>query len=208
MNFNFSTLIYLFLRLSPFVLICFFSLLSIFNSDLKGIVYLFGISFTILANILLGNLFSFKDNENAHETCNVINLGNQQFSSLPIGQSIIGFTSSYLISTLFINNNKYKNNSILNNWPTIIFFIGLICSDLYWNNFKQNCYTYAQSLGSYSISISIGILWAFIITNMNTPSLQFFPKYKNNEMCKRTSKQTFECKVYKNGKLIDTVDKV
>lgn len=205
MDFNFSTLIYLFLRLSPFVLICFFSLLSIFNSDLKGIVYLFGVSFTILANILLGNLLSFKDNEKADEICNVINLGNQNFSSLPIGQSIIGFTSSYLISTLFINNNKYKNKSILNNWPTIVFFIGLIGSDLYWNNFKQNCYTYAQSITSYLISISIGILWAFIITNMNTPSLQFFPKYKNDEMCERASNKTYECKVYKNGKLIDTV---
>ena len=36
MEINFTTLFYLFLRLAPFVLVCFFSLLSIFNFDLKG----------------------------------------------------------------------------------------------------------------------------------------------------------------------------
>ena len=54
MEINFTTLFYLFLRLAPFVLVCFFSLLSIFNFDLKGIVYLVGVIFTMLISIILG----------------------------------------------------------------------------------------------------------------------------------------------------------
>jgi len=39
-------LLYLFFRLSPFIIACFFSLISVFNSDLKGFIYLVGLIFS------------------------------------------------------------------------------------------------------------------------------------------------------------------
>ena len=38
MELNIATIIYLFFRLAPFIIVCFFSLQSIFNQDLKGLV--------------------------------------------------------------------------------------------------------------------------------------------------------------------------
>ena len=205
MEINFATLFYLFLRLAPFVLVCFFSLLSIFNFDLKGVVYLVGVIITMIVSIVLGNLITDTIPADPTELCDIINLSNSSFPSLPIGQSIIGFTSAYLISTLYFNDSNYKNNAILNNWPTIAFFSILVICDVYWNNYKNKCYGYIHSLITYSSSIGIGILWSSIIFDTKTPSLQFFPKYKNNELCKRASEKTFKCRVYKGGQLVGSV---
>ena len=206
MEINFATLFYLFLRLAPFVLVCFFSLLSIFNFDLKGVVYLVGVIITMIVSIVLGNSITYvlpNIIEKPDELCDIINLSNSSFASLPIGQSIIGFTSAYLISTLYFNEITYNNNAILNNWPTIAFFSILVICDVYWNNFKNKCYGKLHSLITYSSSIAVGIIWSSIIFNTKTPSLQFFPKYKNNELCKRASEKTFKCRVYRNGKLVE-----
>jgi len=208
MEINFATLFYLFLRLAPFVLVCFFSLLSIFNFDLKGVVYLVGVIITMTVSIVSGNLITaiFPNIIQKPDglLCDIINLSSS-IPSLPIGQSIIGFTSAYLISTLYFNDSNYKNNAILNNWPTIAFFSILVICDIYWNNFKNKCYGKLHSLITYGSSIAVGILWSSIIFDTKTPSLQFFPKYKNNELCKRASEKTFKCRVYRGGKLVGSV---
>ena len=203
MEINFATLFYLFLRLAPFVLVCFFSLLSIFNFDLKGVVYLVGVIITMIVSIVLGNLIPTIEKPDG--LCDIINLSSNSIPSLPIGQSIIGFTSAYLISTLYFNDSNYKNNAILNNWPTIAFFSILVICDVYWNNFKNECYGKLHSLITYGSSIAVGIIWSSIIFDTKTPSLQFFPKYKNNELCKRASEKTFKCRVYRGGQLVGSV---
>ena len=67
MDINLATFVFLFLRLSPFILICFFTLSSIFNSDLRGIVYLFGLLWAIFTSFIVGNsvdLGGIIDNDN------------------------------------------------------------------------------------------------------------------------------------------------
>lgn len=60
MDINISTFTYLFMRLCPFILVCFFTIGSIFNNDLKGIVYLMGLIFAIGVIIIIS--FSNKTN--------------------------------------------------------------------------------------------------------------------------------------------------
>ena len=43
MEANLFTIAYLFFRLSPFIIACFFSISSIFNNDMKGLIYLVGL---------------------------------------------------------------------------------------------------------------------------------------------------------------------
>ena len=52
---NLVTLVYLFLRLSPFIIICFFALNSLFNQDFRGIVYLHGIIFACFVSTMIYN---------------------------------------------------------------------------------------------------------------------------------------------------------
>ena len=44
-------------RLSPFIVVCFFTLESFLNWNLTGIVYLFGLLFACTGNILCSNIF-------------------------------------------------------------------------------------------------------------------------------------------------------
>jgi len=50
-------LLYLFFRLSPFIIASFFSLISVFNSDLKGFIYLVGLIFSTAITMLAGTTF-------------------------------------------------------------------------------------------------------------------------------------------------------
>ena len=260
MDLNLGIFSFLFLRLAPFILICFFTLSSIFNNDLRGVVYLFGVLFSIFISFLIGgnqffDLGGVSDDEKSG-VCDFVLFGKGVEGSVPVGETIIGFTFFYLFTTLILKDREYINKvinfdnvpnipslgeslvtpwqmlsldflkfipsllsnipSIKNNLPTIVFFITLILFDLFWNTnwftgLKQllrmptsYCYTTRQTIAAYSIGIIIGIFWSNIIFSTNTPEIQYFPEYKNNEVCKRVSSTTYKCKVYKKGVLVNT----
>jgi hypothetical protein len=129
MEFNIFTIGYLFLRLAPFILVSFFALMSIFNQDLKGIVYLVGLIFSCFITIIVGNAVTsisaldeiFKLNGVvSDERCHIFSingLDNSSTLSIPLSQSIFGFTYFYLV--YFIGKNKVVSNNI----ATILFLI-------------------------------------------------------------------------------------
>ena len=199
MELNIITLIYLFLRLAPFILVCFFTLSSIIEQNLKGFIYLVGLLIACSLNLLVGGAFgSFidKPNSNRDSICNTITLGkNQLFSNLPIGICTLAYTFSYLLFVIV------KYNLVLQNLPTIILFPIFLASDMAWN-FTNSCYGIMNILFALCIGAGIGILWAFIIDHTKMSSLQYFSLVTNSEVCSRPANQSFKCKFYKKG---DTV---
>jgi hypothetical protein len=201
MDLNIVTISYLFLRLAPFVLVCFFSLSSFLNQDLKGLVYLIGLIFSCFGTMFFGNILTFLskyDPDKRPEICNIFSVNQQsEISKLPLGQSIFGFTLFYLLYPMI------KNNYVMNNIPTIVFFPALIIFDMVWN-IQNTCYTFQQLFVSLILGTIFGTLWAYIISKTYNPSLQYLASSSNNEVCSKPSKQTFTCKVYKNGQLLGT----
>jgi ABC-type phosphate/phosphonate transport system permease subunit len=199
MDLNIITFTYLFLRLAPFVLVCFFSLSSFLNQDFKGLVYLSGLIFTCFCTMIFGNVLTFIPKylpEDRPEICNMITVNQQsEISKLPLGQTVFGFTFCYLLYPMI------KNNYIKQNIPTLIFFPALIFFDLIWN-IQNTCYTLWQLIASLALGSLFGILWAYLISLTYNPSLQYLNKSTNNEVCSKPSKQTFSCKVYKNGEIV------
>jgi hypothetical protein len=196
MELNIVTFGYLFLRLAPFVLVCFFSLASIFNQDFKGLIYLIGLIFACFGTSMIGKLIKLEPPENNPEICNMITIGqSQNVSELPLGQTVFAYTFAYLLYTIL----KYK--FVKQNIATIVFFPLLIAFDFIWN-IKNSCNTMIQLLLSTILGGCFGALWALIIDSTNTKNLQYFAGVNNNEVCNMPSKKTFRCNVYKNGKLI------
>lgn len=197
MKFNIIGLAYLFLRLAPFIIVSFFTLNSFFNQDFKGLIYLAGLLFALTFNIIIGNGLGFTGKlDDANEICKMIELGeNQEFSKLPMGQCILGYTFFYLLYVIV----KYKY--VLYNLPTIIFFPVLILADIFWNA-NNKCYNMLSLGTSLIIGLLFGLLWAIVIDTMKLTSLQYFNNVAGNDVCKRPSNQTFKCNVYKNGKLL------
>jgi hypothetical protein len=199
MELNFQVFLYLFLRLSPFILACFFTLASIFNQDYKGVIYLAGL---ILSSVfvIMASYFPIINNiphTEAPEICRLFTMGQtDDISALPLGQSMLTFTFTYLLYPMI------KNNLVKSNIPTMIFFPLLIAFDFWWNA-QNSCYNWLQLLVSAALGGVIGWFWAYIVSNGgNNSDNIYFTSLSEKETCSKPSKSTFKCNVYKNGKLI------
>jgi hypothetical protein len=197
---NLLTIIYLFLRLSPFIIVCFFALNSLFNQDFRGIVFLHGIIFacfmsTMIYN-MIGHLKIFSSGERKNPICTLVSFSKEPSSNvLPIGQNILGFSFFYLFYVIA------KNSTYLTNLVVIIFFPILIISDFVWN-VTNGCYDPRQLILSLILGGGFGTMLSWIIDASGVPSLQYFYSKDTTEQCSVPSKQTFKCNVYKNGALI------
>ena len=97
MELNLLAFGYLFLRLAPFILVCFFTLGSIFNQDFKGIVYLAGVLLSAFFSMMVSKTFGFQRPENYPEVCNFLLLDSSNDSfNLPLGTNMLTFTFAYL----------------------------------------------------------------------------------------------------------------
>lgn len=198
MDLNIVSYTYLFLRLAPFFLVCFFTLSSILNQDFKGIVYVSGLLLTCFTAILLGNAFSdfIPKIDDKPDICNMISIGsNGDISKLPLGQVVISFTFGYLLYPL-VFYDLFKRNV-----PTLVFFPLLLLFDIIWN-VKNSCYTPIQLIYSLIIGGLLGVGWGYIIDKAKNPALQYFAGTPNGEVCSAPSNTTFKCNVYKNGELL------
>ncbi len=193
---------YLFLIILPFIIVSFFILLSILNADMKGIIYIIGLTVSILTTYLIGNNFSlFYYLSNPNELCNNISIQNFSYN-LPINQNLIGYTLSYIlyssiISRLKTDENNIKiwdtdsiRNAIFDNIYFIVFLIAILIFDIIWN-IQNSCFNFPQLLISSIIGSIIGLLWGYIISTSNSKYLQYST---NNNYCTTPKKKAFKCK--------------
>lgn len=189
MEANLFTITYLFFRLSPFIIACFFSISSIFNNDMKGLIYLVGLIFTVGVTMVIGNsfkyiFFDFAPSDSG--VCNFLSLGGfSSFSAVPLGLAILTFTFAYLVWSIA------QYNLALNNIPTLVLFPILILSDFFWN-ISNNCYPLLACIISFVISAGLGVLWS-VIVQQNMPQYQYLILGSNAQMCLQPSSQTFIC---------------
>ena len=196
MDLNLITFGYLFFRLAPFVLVCFFTLASVFNQDFKGLVYLVGLIFACFSTMMIGNSLPLQPPQGANELCNIITIGDSpSYSKLSLGQTIFGYTFAYLMYIIV------KHKLVKQNLPTVIFFPIIIVVDILWN-MNNNCYSFIQLLISLMIGGIIGASWGRVIEKTKMTQLQYFNQISGKQACTRPSKSTFKCNVYKNGQLI------
>jgi len=189
MELNIITLLYLFFRLAPFIIVSYFSISSLFNQELKGVIYLVGVIFACFATILFGN--SLNDtmivSTTGNPVCNMLTLGSTgTYSKIPLGISILSYTFAYLTFVIV----KYK--IVMYNLPTLILFPMLILGDLFWN-IKNECFQPFGTIMSLLIGGGVGLLWAFIIDTIKKPKLQYFNVGSDRTVCERPSKQLFKC---------------
>ena len=199
MELNLFTILYLFFRLAPFIVVCYFALGSLFNQDMKGLVYLVGLLFSCFATFLIGQTvpisFSIGSDpmnpltrKNVMPVCNLLTIGKDgSFSRIPLGLSILSFTLIYLVVIIV------KNHLEMSNLPTLIFFPALIGSDMVWN-LRNDCYAPIGIFLSVAVGSLMGWAWATIIEQLNKPDLFFLNTGGSTQtVCQRPSKQLFKC---------------
>ena len=183
---NIISVSYLFSRLSPFIIICYFILQSVFNQNLKGIFYVAGVLLACVLNVSwIGAVIGSPEGIAERPICNLID----GMPTLPIGQTILGFTFAYLTYIIV----KYKLTD--QNMPTLIIFPILIAADFIWN-IKHECSKSIALVASLSAGIVWGVIWGLIIDIVD-PELQFFNGIGNKNVCKRPSSTLYRCKLAK-----------
>ena len=204
MELNLITFSYLFFRLAPFIIVSYFSLSSIFNQDLKGLIYLVGLLFATFVTIIVGNTLPISLTygtdipgtdtlRSVNGVCNMITIGKDgSFSRIPLGISMLTYTLIYLVYIIATNHIE------MSNLPTLIILPLLILGDLIWN-IANDCYKPFGLILSLACGSLIGWAWASIVKSFNRPQLFFLNVGGDKTVCHRPSKQLFKCTFKKSG---------
>ncbi len=195
MDLNIINIMYMFFRLAPFIIVSYFTLQSLFNQDLKGVIYLIGLIVASVITVVLGGVLKkfsppkgLMPTDYSRIRCTQLTLGNTQpVSILPLSQTVFGYTLAYLTYFISINNLQTQNIA------TFIMFPLIIVSDMIWST-SNMCSNPKYLLISLIIGAIIGTLWAMIIESTNMPNLAYMSGIANKDICSKPSKSLYKCR--------------
>ena len=192
-----SNVLQFFSFISPTLLVFFLFMSSLFNQNLKGLVYMAGILFASLINIFFMNMIGSGRDENEAFSCSIFDIPHvSQYNSPYPSSLIIAFTLAYLVLPM-----KYNNQM---NFAVLLFLLCLLGIDIM-TKVQNKCTTYAGSVLGGLVGFLLGTLWYIFFHGAGFDSLLYFDELRSdNVVCSRPSKQTFKCSVYKNGQLISS----
>lgn len=192
---NMQSIIYIGFRLAPFILISFFALSSLFNSDIKGIIFLGMLLLNCFITISIG---SSVPDDNANSTlnpnmiCNSLTLTrNGPLSKLPLNINIMTFTLAYLAYIIGVTN------SAKNNVPTLVVLPIFILYQLYWS-FKNGCNSILYSVISLILGGGLGALFSYAIDKSGIVQLQYFNGITKQDVCVRATNAKYKCSTKPN----------
>tara|TARA_Y100000817_G_scaffold84607_1_gene65602 strand:+ start:2265 stop:2888 length:624 start_codon:yes stop_codon:yes gene_type:complete len=185
-------------------LIAFFLLMaSIFNQNLKGLVYLAGSLFAACVNRIAQHIISTKPGDRPI-ACSFFDgvfpfklFGGTDVSTQPSASSMfIAYTTTYLILPMYYNN--------LLNYPIIITFLGFFIING-WTNIANSCTPATGVLLGGLIGTICAITWFSLFHSSGLDKLLYFSETASNKvMCEKPTEQQFKCSVYKGGELISS----
>lgn len=185
--------------LTPLLLTFFMVMISIFNQDLKGLVYLAGILIVSVINVFLLNLIKSKRDEDSGVSCNIFNLPfNMTDYNVPsLNSVLISFTIAYLLLPMFASKQI--------NYALIVALVSIFVIDGI-SKIMNKCTTAGGVILGLLTGVLFGSLWYTLFHSTGYNSLLYFDEVVSNKVyCSRPKKQTFKCAVYKNGELIKTL---
>lgn len=186
---NVQSIMYIGFRLAPFILISFFALSSLFNSDIKGIIFLAMLLLNCFITISIGTALpkDVPDPSNPNMICNSLTLTqNGPLSNLPLNVNIMTFTLGYLAYIIGINK------SIENNIPVIVVFPLFILYQIYWS-FKNGCNSLMYSGISLVLGGGMGAFFSYAIDQTGLVQLQYFNGITKQDVCVRATNAKYKC---------------
>ena len=199
MDLNLINILYMFFRLAPFIIVSYFTLHSILNQDLMGIMYLIGLLIASFVTYLVGGVLpndsvSVVTNVYAKAKCSQLTLGNDEpISRLPLSQTVFGYTFAYL--SYFIGVNSVQNQNI----ATFVLFPLLIAADIFWST-TNSCSAPKYLLLALIIGGLCGAIWGMIVDSFETPNLGYVSGVSNKEICSQPTKSLYRCRAVNAAK--------
>ena len=190
-----------FSSLSPLYISAYLLISSLSNGDIgKSGMYLAGLVLVLLIHSIIamsiGGEYEDKFGSSKYKLeCNFIQVPLLSNYMIPnLNSTLLAFIFTYLIMPMQ-TYNSYN-----------VFLLGIIGAFFGINAVSKvlhGCTTLVGILISSVIGFIIGFAWFSIVLTSN-PKMLFFAADGGRPICSRPSKQTFKCKVYKNGEVIHT----
>jgi hypothetical protein len=194
---NFTNILELFSFFSPLLLGFFLVMSSLFNQNLKGLVYLAGVLIATAINIFFMNQLESPKLDGAAFSCDFVGLPIMSKFNSPAPTSLfIAFTIAYLVLPMQYNNQM--------NYVILISLLCLLVVDGI-TRVNKKCTTAGGSFLGALVGLILGATWYTLFHISGYDSLLYFDELQsNNVMCTKPSKQSFKCSVYKNGELVSS----
>jgi hypothetical protein len=189
-----------FSSLSPLYISAYLLISSVSNGDIgKSGMFIAGIVLVLFIHSIIAMSIGGKYGENNSNKykleCNFIQVPLLSEYMIPnLNSTLLAFIFTYLIMPMQTYNSY---NSFL--LGIIITFFGINAV----SKVLHGCTSMVGIMISLVIGFIIGFAWYSVVLTSN-PKLLFFSSEGGDPICSRPSKQTFKCKVYKNGEVIHT----
>jgi len=186
--------LYMFFRLFPFILICYFLISSIFHQDVKIVFYLAGLLLSCLVSWFFSDIFmtllSPGDGSSTmtyDEVCKVTFLADSMpFSAIPLGVNVLAFTVGFLIYVIQLQKTWTYNLA------SLLFLIIMMLAEAGWN-VQHGCHGAGSTFAALAWGVGSGCLWGYILQASSLANMIYFNGLSSAEMCSRPSKQQFVC---------------
>jgi len=194
MNLNLTDFISLISLISPFLIAFLMVMISVINSNVKGLIYLLGLI------ILFVIVFLFQTTlrvpmDKTNQFCNIFSIS--QFS-------VPSFNSALYLYTIFYTLLPMITMHMVN-FPLIIVFLLLYITDCI-IKYRNRCTSPVGIIMGSILGLFFGISWFIIIRATGQKGLLYYDDLVSNKIaCSRPTKQNFKCQVYKNGELIQNI---
>ena len=194
MNFNLVDSISLIALISPFLLAFLMVMISIINSNVKGLIYLLGLIILFILVFLFQNTIRVPMDK-TNQFCNIFSIS--QFSVPSFNSALYLYTIIYVLFPMI--------NMHMINFPLIIIFLLLYIMDSI-VKYKNKCTSPIGIVMGSILGLIFGITWFLIIKASGQTGLLYYDDLVSNKIaCSRPTKQNFKCQVYKNGELIQNI---
>ena len=192
-----SNVFKIFSAISPLLLGFFLVMSSMFNQNIKGLVYLAGVLISSVINMFLMNLFKSTRYIDESYSCDIFSLNEYLPFNTPAPTSLfIAFTIAYLILPMIFNNQL---NYIIITFLLFLFIIDAIIK------VQKKCTSPVGTLIGGFVGLVLGGAWYMLLHEAGYDSLLYFDELLSNKVaCSRPSSQSFKCSVYKGGELISS----
>ena len=192
-----SNLLQLTSTLSPVLITFFLVMLSLFNLNLKGIMYLSGVMLATFLNYILGFAWAGEEKIVPPAMCNLLEGPWTQHTDPSSSSLYLAFTLVYLFMPMYFNNQM--NIYLL---TTLLVFLGI---DMI-TKIQNSCTSTMGAILGMVLGGAMGLIWYALFKSCGFDKLLYFEEFQSNKMyCSKPGKQKFKCRNTKSGEIVATM---
>jgi hypothetical protein len=198
---NMANILKYFSMIAPFLITFFMVMLSLFNANFKGFIYLGGVVVLLMIITLFQNVIKYNPRSRGQVSriCKVFSFPD------PIGLYSIPQFSSALYSFTFLYLFAPMLSNSMFNFPLLLSILTFYVIDTV-IKVNSNCTNPLGVLFGTIMGLVWGGIFFTILYSYSNADYLYYSDYMSDKVaCTRPSNQKFKCKVYKNGELLATI---